>query len=599
MKKSAWRKLGASARIALGFPLLLACTSELDQSRGVPTAGPGATPEASGTTAASGVGTNGVGGSSSAASSVGGSSGSGVSTSGAGTTTVAVEPPPFEPAPGTLRRLTRAQFYNAVHDVFGFEVDIRDLDPDNWTGDFAVIGAASVVTSERGVEQYHTAIENAVNDVFLDDSRRASFIGCEPSAAVGDVCVRGYVESMGRRAWRRPLDSSEVDRVVAVADDATSELGSASEGLRWATVTLFTSPNFLYRPELGAPTADGSLRFTSYEIASRLAFLIWNSVPDDALLDAAADGTLDTVDGIRAQAERMLDAAAGRAAVGEFAEQYMRLDRVLTQAKDAGLFPEYGPALQAGMVRDMRGTWEALAFDQQTSALDLFSTTTVVANAELASLYGLDATGLGSDTFQTLSLPADGPRLGILGKAGFLSQFANQKEGSPTLRGKFMSEAFLCRPISPPPGNVNVALGEPSDAAVTKRDRLEQHSTDPACASCHAFMDPLAYPLESFDAIGRYRTTEQGVPIDPSGEFDGQPVADARELGLAVAQNPTVATCMVRKYYAYAVGHEERDVDGSVLNSLAASFQASGYQLRQLVLDVVSHEAFASVAPEL
>src|SRR5690606_6005148 len=189
-------------------------------------------------------------------------------------------------------------------------------------------------------------------------------------------------------------------------------------------------------------------------------------------------------------------------------------------------------------------------FDDQTSALELFSTTKVVANADLAQLYGLDATDLTSDTFQVLSLPADGPRLGILGKAGFLSQFANQKEGSPTLHGKFMSEPFLCQPISPPPGDIDITLDEaPADQPQTKRQRLEQHRSEPVCASCHSLMDPLALPLETFDAIGRYRTTEAGLTIDPSGEFDGQPVADARELGLTVASNPTVADCMVRKYY--------------------------------------------------
>jgi hypothetical protein len=148
-----------------------------------------------------------------------------------------------------LRRLTRAQFKNAVSDVFGVEVDIDDLDPDAWTGDFAAIGAASVVTSELGVEQYHAAIENAVDQVFADDARRASFIGCEPSSLSGDACVRAFIETKGRRAWRRPLDTAEIDRHVAVAETAATELENAIEGVRWASVALFTSPHFLYRAD--------------------------------------------------------------------------------------------------------------------------------------------------------------------------------------------------------------------------------------------------------------------------------------------------------------------------------------------------------------
>ncbi len=595
MKQSSWRKVGLSGAISAGA-LLLACTSKIEGPQGGegPSGVVGGGGAASSST--SGSGTQGVSGGSSVTGSVDGSVGS--STGSGGTGTITEGPPPFQPAPGMLRRLTGAQFKNAVSDVFGVAV-LGDLDADDWTGGFAAIGAASVVTSELGVEQYHTAVEDAVDEAFADDARRAALIGCEPTTTPGDACLRGFVERMGRRAWRRPLDAAEVDRHVGVAESAATDFESAIEGARWATIALFTSPNFLYRPELGAPTTSGALEYTGYEMASRLAFLIWNSLPDEALLDAAANGVLETPDGLRSETTRLLDAAAGRAAVGEFAEQYMRLDRVLTQAKDAGLFPEYGPALQAGMVRDMRATWEAIAFDDQTSALELFSTTKVVANAELAQLYGLDANGLDSDTFQVLSLPADSPRLGILGKAGFLSQFANQKEGSPTLRGKFMSEAFMCKPIDPPPGDVDVTLDEsPADQPQTKREKLEQHRAVAVCAQCHSLMDPLGLPLETFDAIGRYRTTEAGLTIDPSGEFAGEPVADARALGFAVASNLSVAECMVRKYYSYAAGHEERDVDGSVLHSLAASFQASGYQLRQLVLDVVTHDAFSSVAPQ-
>jgi hypothetical protein len=512
---------------------------------------------------------------------------------------VVTDPPPFAPAAGMLRRLTRTQFRNAVRDVFGVEVDVSLLEADSFNGHFAVIGASTVVTSEGGVEKYHAAIEGAVDVVFTDMARRSSFIGCTPGSGANDACTRGFIEAKGRRAWRRPLEGAEVDRFVALATNAATELGSPVEGVRWATVALFTSPNFLYRPELGAPSANGSLRFTGYEMASRLAFLVWNSLPDDTLLDEAEAGTLGTADGLRTAVGRLLDESAGREAVGAFAEDYMRLDRIGTQAKDTALYPEYGPALQAAMARDMRDTWAAIAFDDRTSALDVFTTTKVVVNAELARLYGLDATGLDSNTFRTASLPADSPRVGILGKAGFLSQFANQKEGSPTLRGKFMREALMCTPISPPPGDVDIVLEDPpADQPMTKRQRLEVHRTNDTCAGCHAMMDPLGLPLESFDAIGRYRTTDHGLPIDPSGDFDGAPVADARDLGFVVASSSTVAECLVRKYYSYAVGHEERDVDGSVINALAASFQASGFKLRDLVVDIVAHEAFSSVAPQ-
>lgn len=576
---SAWSRRGAELGVIVAIASL-GCTGVLHDTDGFE-AGEG-TGAGSGKPGSNGSGAN-----------AGGSAGSG----GGGSSTS--EPPPFEPAPGMLRRLTRAQFRNAVREIFGVEVDERELDPDSYNGEFATVGAATIVSSPRAVEQYHAAIERAVDAVFSDAERRAAFVGCTPTDAAGDACVRGFIERLGLRAWRRPLDAAELERLSAVATNASRVLGDVFEGPRWATVGLFTSPNFLYRAELGVPDASGTWRYTGYELAARLSFLLWNNLPDQTLLDEAASGKLNTPEGLRAAAERMLDAPTGRRAIGSFAEEFMRLDRVLGQAKDTGLYPEYGPSLQAAMVRDMRETWEAIAFDDEVSALELFSTRKVVVNSELASLYGLDPAGLGPNTFEVRELPASGQRQGILSKAAFLSQFANQKEGSPTLRGKFIRAALLCTPVSPPPGDVSFELEDaPTDRPLTKRERLELHRSKPACAGCHSLMDPLGLPFENFDAIGRYRTMDNGLPVDASGEFEGQPVANASEFGLAIGASREVAECLVRQYYTYAVGHVERDVDRSVVDALFSAFESSGFKLRDLVLDVVTSEAFSVTAPQ-
>ncbi len=574
----------APSLLALGAALALGCTADLtdpvDQS--APTGG-----------TAAGMPASGVGGSVAGG---GGSTPGPVQVDEDGRIT---NPPPFVPAAGLLRRLTRSQFRNAVRDIFGVEVDVTKLDSD--IGQFPAIGASAVETSPRGVEQYQAAIEAVVDEVWKDAAKRAQLIGCTPGNAAADACTRSFIETMGRRAWRRPLEADEIAQLVGVASTATTELGSGLEGVRWATVAMFISPSFLYRPELGAADAAGKLRYSSYEAAGRLSFLIWNSLPDQQLLDAAAAGELSTAEGLRAAVNRLLDApsGAGREAIGEFGQQYMELDRVLSQPKDAGLYPEYNAALQQGMVRDMRGTWESVAFDDKASALTLFSTPKAVVNAELAKLYGIDATGLTSTTFKTVSLPADSARVGILSKAGFLSQFANQKEGSPTLRGKFIREWLMCKVVPPPPEGVALVLPDlDPNSPSTKRQRLDAHRQSPACAGCHALMDPLGLPLENFDAIGRYRTTESGLPIDSSGEVNGTPVADARAMGEAMAESRSMAACMVRRFHAYAMGRDEREVDGSVINDLITSFESSGYQLRDLVLATVTHEAFSTVAPQ-
>jgi hypothetical protein len=582
MKLSGSPRFSFTHQLAVcGALVLFACTAEIDGTGPRPTSGDPTSGGAAGLAAAGGSGIAGlVAGSTSAA---------------AGAAPI----PPFEPPPGMLRRLTRAQFANALRDLLGADVNTNDIDPDSWDGDFAVIGASTVVTTENGVERYHAAVEGALGTVFADSARRTQLLGCTPTGTSSDACIRGFLSTLGRRAWRRPLEATEIDELASVAELASTTLGSANDGARWATVTLLTSPNFLYRPELGADGASGVRRLTDDEMASRLSFSLWNSVPDSTLMDAAASGALATAAGVRAQVERMLETPSGRQAIGDFAEEYMRLDRIGSQAKDSSLFPEYDAALQTAMVRDMRGTWEAVAFDDQQSALSLFSTRKVVANAPLAKLYGLDPSGLDAKTFKVLSLPEDSRRVGILGKAGFLSQFANQKEGSPTLRGKFIRGALLCVSIPPPPPDVSTTLEElPADQPMTKRQRLEEHRTKPACAACHAQMDPLGLPLENFDAIGRFRTTDHGLPIDPSGDLDGTSVADARALGIAMSSSAKIAQCLVRNYYAYASGHVVRPVDASVLNELTASFQASGFKLRDLVVDTVTHAAMSAVAPQ-
>jgi hypothetical protein len=277
----------------------------------------------------------------------------------------------------------------------------------------------------------------------------------------------------------------------------------------------------------------------------------------------------------------------------------MEVFKVLKYAKDPGLYPEYTPTLQAAMHRDMRETWAIVAFDDGANAMSVFTTPKAVVNSELAKLYGLDATGLTPTTFATRSLPENGDRIGVMSKSGFLAVWANQQEGSPTLRGKFMREALMCLTIPPPPPGTNIKLEDPpAGEHRTKRQKLDQHREDPTCAGCHALMDPLGLPFENFDAIGRWRTTDDTLPVDASGDFNGHPVANARELAQVMAADPLVAQCLVRKYYTYATGHLERPADGSVINSIYASFKASGFKFRDLVLNVVSHEAFSTVAPQ-
>jgi hypothetical protein len=333
-------------------------------------------------------------------------------------------------------------------------------------------------------------------------------------------------------------------------------------------------------------------------MAARLSYFLTSSTPDSTLLDLADQDGLQTPDAVRAQAERLLSTAAGRRSIGDFSTQLFQLQIIAARAKDALLFSEYTPDLQSAMIREISAMFESLVFDEDASALDLFTTHNTFVTQELAELYGLPMTGLSSNELSAVQLPADGLRAGLFGTAGFLSLYASQKEGSPTQRGKFIRNIVLCQTIPPPPPNVNAVLQDPPPGVVlTKRERLALHQTSPVCAGCHTLMDPLGLTLENFDAIGKFRSTDREQPIDVSGSLDGKDFSGPIELGQMIADKPETAACLVRNIYRYGTGHVEIATEAVVLDELTDRFRGGGHRLRELMLDLVASDAFRYVAP--
>ncbi len=521
-----------------------------------------------------------------------GGAGSNVGTGGVPTT-----PAAFSPAPGSFKRLTDAEFRNSVRDLLG-DVQMGETEPDTFIDGFAKVGSGQVAISLNGVEKYDLALEAATKQVFADAGRRRTFVGCTPSGTADSACFGAFVTRFGRLAWRRPLTDPEQQSYAKLAGSLATTLNDATETLRLTTKALLASPNFLYRLERGKVAADVKWwRFTSRELASSLAYFLTNTTPDGALLDAADRDELATVDGIRAQAERLLTAAHGRESVGNFATELFRLSLVAGRAKDPGLFPQYTPALQAAMAREVPSLFQNIVFDRKASALELFTTRDTFVNAELASLYGLSNEGLTATSWQPVTLPADGLRTGLLGTSAFLSLYANQKEGSPTQRGKFIRTFLMCQQIPDPPPNVSTVIEDPPPGVVlTKREKLTAHRKQPTCAGCHALMDPLGLTLENFDAVGAFRPTENGLTIDAGGDFDGTAFNGPVELGKLLAASPKVSDCLVRNLYRYATGHAELAGEEPVIADLSRRFAANGHDFQGLMLDLVSSDGFRAVA---
>lgn len=549
----------------------------------------GGSPPPSGSGGATGMGTG-----------TGASSGTAGNTGSGGRVGTGGTPAVFGPAPGAYRRLTASAFRNSLRDLLQGPVTVGTLEPDSWSvGGFASVSAATVAVSATGVERYQAAIDSATAAAFADTARRNTLLGCTPKSATDMACFQSFVTKFGRLAWRRPLTAAQVTRYTTLIASVSATLGDVNEGMRAGMQGLLLSPNFLYRLERGvAPAAGGSAfwQYTSSELASRLSFFLTNSTPDATLLDLADQNGLQTKEAILAQADRLLASPVGRESVGNFATDLYQLEVIATRAKDPK-FTEYTPALQTGMIQEIPAMFQSIVFDRNASALELLTTRNTSVNKELAALYGLPTTGLSSTALTATTLPATGQRAGLLTTAGFLSMFANQEEGSPTLRGKFIRETILCGIVPMPPPDVTPEFADlPAGVVQTKRQRLTAHQTIQSCAVCHKQMDPLGLPLESFDAIGKYRTADQGLAIDLSGEVDGMAFSGPVELGQTLASHPAAADCLVRNMYRYGTGHVETASEQQVLDTLKSAFKAGGYHMRDLIRDIVSSDGFRFVA---
>jgi hypothetical protein len=508
------------------------------------------------------------------------------------------ELPAFSAAPGAFKRLTASEYLATVRDLLG-DVTIGDLEPDTFVEGFAKVGSSRVSISLNGVEKYERAAEAATTQVFEDAARRSAFVGCTPSSTSDSACFESFVTRFGRLSFRRPLSDAERERYTALASTLATTLGDPVAGLRLTTKSFLLSPYFLYRIERGTPDASsGFWRLTSHELAASFSYFLTNSGPDGELLDAADRDELSSVEGLRVQAERLLASPEGRNAVENFATELFRLALIADRAKDPQLFPEYAPSLQDAMAREIPAMFQSLVFDRRASALEIFTTRSTFVNAELARLYGLDASGLTSSSWQAVELPADGLRAGLLGTGAFLSLNANQKEGSPTHRGRFIREYLLCQDIPDPPPDVSTVIEDPPPGVVlTKREKLDAHRNNSGCAFCHSLMDPLGLTLENFDAIGKFRETEQGLPIDVSGDFDGAAFKGPVELGRLLAENPLTSECLVKNVYRYATGRTWSDGQTRVVAALLERFAAEGYDFQKLMIELVTSDGFRFVAP--
>jgi len=494
-----------------------------------------------------------------------------------------------------MRRLTSDEFIRSMRDLVGVAVDLT-IEPDTRLDGFVKVGAARTAVSPLGTELYQTAAYKVVDAIWSDPAKKAVWIDCDPGA--GAACARQVITRFGRRAWRRPLTTDELDRYTNLATQTGTILGDPQAGLQNALAGLLQSPHFIYRIELGEPDPanQARLRFADHEIATRLSYFLLNSMPDETLLAAADRGELASADGIRAQAKRILDTTGGHESIRGYARDFFNLAAVDTVPKDPTLYPEFTPALRASMKEEVERMWESAAFGPAARLLDVFTTRNTFVDDGLAALYGLKKPGQASMVATTL--PDSGARAGILGTGAFLSVRAKINETTPTLRGRFVREVLMCQSVPNPPPNVNTNLPTPpTGVMLSRRQQLEQHRSSASCAACHSLMDPIGLAFENFDAIGQYRDTDRGLPIDASGNLDGAAFAGPRELGQRLQDSPAVHQCMMRNLYRYVLGENESSGGESWIAELEHQFDQSGQRFTDFVLAFVTSDLFRFATP--
>jgi hypothetical protein len=487
-----------------------------------------------------------------------------------------------------LRRLTRFEYGRTLADLLGADPSIaNELPPDERSlGYDGMADTYSVSTLHAA--KYLEVAERAAAALVGDVSRLSAFAGCNPTAA--DDCVEPFVRAFGRRAYRRTLIDDEVSAMLAL--HAATATPAAADGVSAVVAAMLQAPQFIYRAEPAAPDeAFGAA------LATRVAYLITASTPDDELLDAAESGALDTNEGLLAQTDRLLATTRASEAFSHFMLEWWELESSGSVQKDQALYRAWNEQVQRRLPLETQAFLDAAW--AATPSLDVFfGASYTYVDPTLATFYGLAAPS--GSSFTRVNL--DPTRAaGLLTQGAFLAVHAKPNQTSPIHRGKFVRERLFCDQLEPPPPDIVVA--PPAvDPRLSTRERFAQHTESPSCAGCHALMDPIGFAFESYDAVGRWRDTDSGKPVDATGRLDGTDVDGELDgvpsLAKKLLESEQVRSCVARQWFRYAFGRDATTAaDTCTVNALGAELGRSQGNLRAVMRATVEQELFRAQRP--
>jgi Protein of unknown function (DUF1592)/Protein of unknown function (DUF1588)/Protein of unknown function (DUF1585)/Protein of unknown function (DUF1595)/Protein of unknown function (DUF1587) len=495
-----------------------------------------------------------------------------------------------------IHRLNNTEYNNTVRDLLGTATQPATTWLAEEGFEFDNTASALGMTSAQ-YEGYFKAANDLMVESLANPTQRARFMTCTPTAA-DDPCARQIVETFGMKIYRRPLEATEVDSALQVYDADLARAKNGSEAIAQALRAMLSAANFLYRIEYDPdPNSKTAHPLSGYELASRLSYFQWSSMPDAALFESARTGQLLEPSALEASVDRLLADGKASAFVESFAGQWLDIRKLFTHSVVPQVFPTYTTALSDAMMTEGYSWFqEFLSRDRPLS--EWFTADFNYVNGVLAQHYGFAAPGKGTD-FVRVEVATD-QRQGFLGLSSFLTQTSFPGRTSPTLRGVWVLSELLCDPPpAPPPTVPDLNESAPADmnqpsGSENVRVRLEKHRTNPACAACHQTLDPMGLGLERFDGIGHYRETYgNGDPIAPDGVLpDGTTFSGARELSQLLAKDSRFPPCVASKMFTYALGREIENFDAVAIQDLIGKWTARGVTFRNLMKEVVLSDAF-------
>ena len=498
-----------------------------------------------------------------------------------------------------MRLLTEPQYRRIIADIFGEQITIGGtFDPLVRTNGLLTVGSSDAHITPAGLEQLDRMARSIAAQVTSEENRDF-LIPCAPADALSPdpQCARLFFRDTGRLLYRRPLSKDELDAAVAVADAATTELGSFHEGLAAGLAGMLISPSFLFVIEEVEPDPDreGAVRLDVYAKAARLSFFLWGTSPDDELLRVAESGELHAPRMMKKQVDRLLDSPRLEQGLRLFFDDMLNFENIARLEKDAIIYPAFSTAVANDAREQTLRTMMDVVLRQDGDYRDVFTTRKTFLSGPLGRIYRVPVSRPDGGWME-YEFPEGDPRVGIATHISFTALHSHAGRSSPTLRGKAIREILLCQRVPDPPGTVDFSkFNDPQSPAHTARERLTVHSIEPACAGCHKLTDPVGLGMEHIDGAGQLRTSEEGYPIDATGELDGFNFKDVAGIGPALRENPAAPACLVNRLYSYATARTPVRNERKYLKHLEHRFEDEGFKVRALLREIALGEAMYAV----